>query len=689
MKKIAIILLFTASAFAAKRSFTSSDIFEFRDVGDTEISRDGKSVLYTVTWADKMNDAFYSNIWIADADGKGQRALTHGNYRDSSPRWSPDGARIAYISNRSGKPQIWVRWKEAGPDGFSAEDAQITNLNEPPSGITWSPDGKWIAYTARVPAKPEFSVHMPDKPAGANWAPAPIVVTKLRWHADGQGLIQPGYTHIFIVPATGGTPRQITSGDYNHGGGFAAGLAWTPDSKSIICSASRIPDADYSLEGPDLYAFNVDDGSVKQLTTRKGPDTNPEVSPDGKKIAYLGYDYRFQSYNVTNLYVMDADGSNSKILTAKFDRDVRSPRWSADSKTIYFLADDHGASQLYAVSLDGNMKQLTRGEQRLGSGYGAAQPMSVSANGRVAAIRSTPSQPADVVVLWAANPATMSRVTELNDSLIAERKLAPVEEITYDSFDGRPIQGWIVKPPDFDPGKKYPLLLDIHGGPHAMYGVEFNHEYQMQAARGFVVLYTNPRGSTGYGEEFGNIIHAKYPGDDFTDLMKGVDAMIAKGYIDPRKLCVTGGSGGGLLTAWIIGHTDRFAAAVSQYPVTDWVTQAGTADGGYTHAALWMKSMPWDNPEQFLSHSPVYFAKNFKTPTMVLTGEADLRTPIAQSEELYFALKVRKVPAVLVRVPDEPHGIRGAHPSHRIARMEYVMGWMEKWVKNEKSASSD
>ena len=675
MKKLLVITAFiTASAFAAKQPFTSMDIFELRNVGDPEIARDGKSVLYTITWADKNNDAFYSNIWIADADGKGQRPVTQGDFKDSSPRWSPDGTRIAYLSNRSGKSQIWVRWMDTG------QETVITNLDEAPASIEWSPDGKWIAYTARVPAKPDFSIKLPEKPANAKWAPPPIVVTKLRWRANGSGIIRPGYTHVFIVAATGGAPRQITSGDFNHGGG----LSWSRDSKWIVTSAERIPDADYSLEGPDLYAFSVDDGTVKQLTNRKGPDMSPVFSPDGKKIAYLGHDWQFHSYDVANLYVMDADGSNSKLLTAKFDRDVRSPCWSADSKTIYFLADDHGAAQVYAANLDGAVKQLTHGSQRLGSAYAGSAPLTVSSNGRLATTSSSPHQPDDVVVLWAANPATMSRITQINDSLMAERKLGDVEEFTYDSFDGRPIQGWIVKPPGFDASKKYPLILEIHGGPHSMYGVEFNHEFQVQAARGFVVLYTNPRGSTGYGEEFGNIIHTKYPGDDFTDLMKGVDAVLAKGYIDPKKLCVTGGSGGGLLTAWIIGHTDRFAAAVSQYPVTNWITQVGTADGGYTHGALWMKSMPWDNPQQYMDRSPVFFAKNFKTPTMVLTGEADLRTPIAESEELYFALKARHVPAVLVRIPDEPHGIRGAHPSHRIDKMEYVLGWMEKWT--EKSA---
>jgi dipeptidyl aminopeptidase/acylaminoacyl peptidase len=675
MKSFVLLAAFTVSAWAAKQPFSSSDIFELRRVGDPQISRDGKSVLYSVQWADKMNDAFYTNIWLADTSSGAQRPITQGNFKDSSPRWSPDQTRIAYLSNRSGKVQVWVRWMDSG------QEAQITNLEQAPSAITWSPDGKWIAYVARVPAKPAFSISMPEKPPGSKWAEPPIVVTGLNWRVDGAGVTPPGFTHVFIIPATGGAPRQISSGDYNHSGELGGdGIDWTGDGKWILASAQRIPDADYSLEGPDIFAYSVADGAVKQLTNRKGPDTDPQVSPDGSKIAYLGSEWKFQSYTVTNLYVMNVDGSNQKLLTAKLDRDVRSPRWSADSKTIYFLADDHGSSQLYSSTLDGTIQQLTKGQQRLGSAYATSEAFTISANGRVAVTRSTPHEPADIFVMPVADSAAKMRVTQWNDSLLASRNQGEVEEFTYDSFDGRPIQAWIVKPPDFDARKKYPLLLVIHGGPHAMYGAEFNHEMQLQAARGFVLLYTNPRGSTGYGEEFGNIIHTKYPGDDFTDLMKGVDALIARGYVDSKKLCVTGGSGGGLLTAWIIGHTDRFAAAVSQYPVTNWFTQAGTADFGYYFSALWMKSMPWDNPDQYIQRSPIFFAKNFKTPTMVLTGEADLRTPMAESEELYFALKARKVPSVLIRIPDEPHGMRGGHPSHRIAKMEYVIGWMEKWV---------
>ena len=664
MKRFLVVFGLLSAVYGAKPGLDTNTIWDIRSVSDPQITKDAKSVIYVLGWSDKMVDQRYTNLWIVSGDGKDERPLTTGAFKDSEPRLSPDGTRLAYLSNRSGKTQIHVRWLDSG------QEAQITDLQQAPSNIVWSPDGKWIGYEARVPGKPDWNPKMPEKPAGAKWADPPIIVTKLRWRENGVGLVQPGFSQIFAIPSTGGTPKQVSSGDYNHNGTFA----WSGDGKWIYASTNRIPDAEYSLEGGDIYAYSVDDGTVKQLTTRKGPDSDPVPSPGGKKIAYIGHDWKFQSYTVNHLYVMDADGKNTKNLTASLDRDVRGPHWSWDGKTLYFLVDDRGNTQLYSADPEsGEVKAVTSGQQQLGE-------FSLANNLMAATVRTTPTEPGDITMVPVYKQGPAMKLTHVNDSLMSQYQLGAVEELTYDSFDGKNMQGWIINPPNFDSSKKYPFILDIHGGPHAMYGVGFQHELQIQAARGYVVLYLNPRGSTGYGEEFGNIIHTKYPGDDFTDLMKGVDQMITKGYIDPKKLCVTGGSGGGLLTAWTIGHTDRFAAAVSQYPVTNWITQAGTADGGYVHSALWLKAFPWEQPQQFLEHSPIYYAKNFKTPTMVITGEADLRTPIAESEELYFALKAQKVPAVLVRVPDEFHGIRGRN-SHYIEKIEHIMAWMEKYTK--------
>jgi dipeptidyl aminopeptidase/acylaminoacyl peptidase len=668
-----VILLAAAAALGpepGRQPFSTSDVWEWRTVSDAQIHPEATLVVYVVSRADPMKDATYSNLWVVGTSGGAPRAVTEGPYQDTSPRWSPEGDRIAYITNRSGKKQIRVRRLKDGAE------VEVTSLAEAPSNIAWSPDGRSIAFVARAPGKPAWSVKMPDKPAGAEWAPPPIVATRLEWRIDASGYVQPGHQHVFVVPAAGGAPKHISSGEFDHRGE----PAWTPDGRTIVISAARSADAEYALDGDDIFAFDVASGSVRQLTRRSGPDDGPLVSPDGKWIAFTGNDFKLQSYFIRKLYVMSADGSRMRALTGLHDRDVASPRWSSDSRTVYFVSDDRGGSHVYAARMDGTVRQVTKAVERFGA-YGTAPSFSLAWNGRAAAVRSTHAEAPDVWTFAVDRPDEPKRLTASNDALLRERALGQVEEISYDSFDGKKMQGWVMKPPGFDPSQKYPLILDIHGGPHAMYGVEFDLQRQIFAARGYVVLYVNPRGSTGYGEDFGNIIHTNYPGDDYEDLMRGVDAAVARGYVDAKRMAVTGGSGGGLLTAWIIGKTDRFAAAVSQYPVTNWITQVGTADHGYRHAAVWMKGMPWENPEQYLRHSPVFLAQNFKTPTMVITGEADLRTPMAQSEELYFALKARKVDAVLVRIPDEPHGIRGAHPSHRIAKMEHVLGWIEKYTK--------
>ena len=678
MKAIVFALAAAMVSAAPPGKVTSETTWDLRTARSPEISADGKTVVYVLGFNDKMTDRTYSNLWRVSIDGRDNRPLTQGNFRDSSPQWSPDGTRLAWLSDRSGKTQIHVRWMDSG------QDAKITDVEQSPSNIAWSADGQWIAFNARVLARPDWQIKTPERPSGARWAEPPIIVTRLRWKADGSGLIRPGYSHIFIAPATGGTPRQITSGDFNHGA-----PEWSHDGRSILFSAVRSADADYTLDGAEIFSVAVDGGSVKQLTQRRGQDTAPRISPDGSRIAYAGYDFKHQSYSVTQLYVMNSDGSDTRPLTQKFDRDVSGHAWAPDSKGIYFLADGDGTTQVYYASLDGGVRSVTSGTHRLGfGGPGAAiSGLSISRGGHTAVTRTTPSEPGDVVAFPLDQPSQITRLTRVNESLLVGRKLATVEELRYDSFDGRPIQGWIVKPPDFDASKKYPLILNIHGGPHSMYGVNYTQNFQIMAARGFVVLYTNPRGSTGYGEEFGNVIHTRYPGDDFKDLMTGVDVMLKRGYIDPKRMAVMGGSGGGLLTAWTVGHTDRFAAAVSLFPVANWITQVGAADAGYVHAALWMKTMPWENPQQYLDRSPIFFAKNFKTPTMIITGEADHRTPIAQSEELYFALKARRVPAVMVRIPNEPHGV-SVRPSNRVASLEHTLAWIEKYTAAAGAVSS-
>jgi dipeptidyl aminopeptidase/acylaminoacyl peptidase len=655
---------------------TVDTLLDWRSVADPQLSPDGTRIVYVYGFADKMNDRNLSNLWIASVDGKDLRPLTQGEQRDTSPQWSPDGKRLAYISTKSGKPQIVVRWMDTGAE------ATITDLQEAPSGVVWSPDGTQLAFSKLVPAAAPKGVKMPEKPKGAKWADPPIVVTRLWYRQDAQGYRPYGFRHVFVISATGGAARQITDGDYDY-----SPPQWMPDASTILTSAVRKPDAEWDHDGADIYSVSVAHGSLKQLTNRVGPDGGAVASPDGRRIAYLGFDEKRYSYTVSNLYMMNADGSEPKLLSGSLDRDVGNLQWAADSSGVYFTAQDHGASNLYFASASGAIQKLTEGVHMINAA-------DVSRDGRVAAVISTPKDPGDLYTFTVkkektVEPASMQKLTGVNDSLLASIKLGNVEEIKYKSFDGREIQGWIVKPPDFDASKKYPFILYIHGGPHSMYNVAFNHEFQCHAANGYVLLYTNPRGSTGYGQDFGNVIQYNYPGDDYKDLMIGVDEMIKRGYVDDKKLAVTGGSGGGLLTAWIVGHTNRFAAAVSQFPVINWYSFYGTADGGHNMGWRWFRKYPWQDPEDFIRRSPITYADNVTTPTMIITGEEDFRTPMEQSEQFFRALKVRKVDSVLVRVPDEPHGASSNHISHRMAKVLFLMQWFDDHIKGKSTAAAE
>ena len=660
---VTLILLLACSISIQANGYgklTTELYLDWETIAAPQISPDGNQIVYTRRYADKLNDKFESDIWIVNADGSKNRFLVKG----SAPQWSPDGKRLAYIAQ--GQPagaQIFVKWMDTG------EETQLTRVERGANGIQWSPDGKRIAFTMNVPAQQKFTVRIPGRPAGAKWIDPPRVIDRLDYRADGAGYRPEGYSHIFIIPSDGGTPRQLTEGDYNHGA-----PEWTPDSQTIIFSSARRPDAEYDRGGSDIYALTIANGQIKQLTDRKGPDGNPTVSPDGKMIAYTGYDFSEDTYTVSKLYVMNIDGTSKRELTPSLDRAPSNLFWASDNSGIYFTTEDRGSDNVQFVPAKGGaVVAVTKGVQQINLA-------SMAANGLAAATLSIPTEGGDVVVFNVKNPM-IKKVTDVNGDLLESRKIGQTEEIWYDSVGGMKVQGWIVKPPDFDPSKKYPLILYIHGGPHSMYGVAFNFEFQNHAAEGYVVLYTNPRGSTGYGKEFGNAINNNYPGQDYDDLMNGVDAVIKKGYIDERNLFVCGGSGGGVLTSWIVGHTDRFAAAVVMKPVINWYSFVGTTDGSSWYYNF--KKLPWEDPQEHLRRSPITYVGNVKTPTMLMTGELDLRTPMEQTEQFYRALKLRKVDTVMVRIADEYHGFNAAprHPSNRLNQILYLRGWFEKYRK--------
>jgi acylaminoacyl-peptidase len=545
-----------------------------------------------------------------------------------------------------------------------------------PDSITWSPDGKFIAFSALVPSDKKPLAVPPARPEGAQWAPPVKVIDSVVYRADGAGYLEAGYDHVFIVSAEGGTPRQLTDGDFNDDGP----LSFTPDGKRIVFSANRGANWERDPQNNEVFSVEVATQQLTQLTKRVGPDNSPVVSPDGRKIAYLGFDDRVQGYQVTHLYVMDADGSNVHEVTGAFDRDIADPQWAADSRGVYFDYDERGVRKIGYVSLDGKVRTVAQnvGGTDVGRPYTSGS-FSVARNGRVAYPVNSPERPADVGT--AAPGGVAKTLTALNDDLLGVRTQGKVREITWKSaHDQRDIQGWVITPPDFDAAKKYPMILEIHGGPFAAYGPNYTAEMQLFAAAGYIVLYCNPRGSTSYGEEFGNLIHHAYPGFDYDDLMSGVDTLIAEGHVDTNNLFVTGGSGGGVLTAWIVGKTDRFRAAVVAKPVINWSSFVLTSDANNFFYKYWFGAQPWEQPQEYWKRSPLSLVGNVKTPTMLLTGESDYRTPIGESEQFYQALKLRGVDTLMVRIPEASHGMT-SRPSNLIAKVDNILAWFERYRK--------
>ena len=662
---LAIVPAAALGAPAAKKPFQPMDVFELEWASDPQISPDGRSIAYVRSYMDVMKDQRRGDLWLVGADGSEHRPLQK---LASSPRWSPDGRRLAYVASEGGGSQLYVRWMDSGAT------AQATRLMRAPRDLAWSPDGAWLAFVMPVPEETKPLAKPLTKPEGAEWAPPLKLIERLIYRADGAGYVPDERAQVFVVSAEGGTPRQLTTGPYDHAGP----LAWTPDGGSILIGANRRADAEREPLDSEIHEIRVADGTLRALTTRRGPDYSPAVSPDGKRVAWTGFDDRYQGYQVTRLSVMDRNGGGTRVVSEALDRSVETPRWTADGKEVVFAYDDEGLTRLAALSLDGKLRAIAQdlGGLSLGRPYSSGA-FSLSKTGLVAYTQGGPDRLAEVAVV-PLKGGTPRRLTDLSGDLLAQRDHGRLEEVwAKSSFDGKRIQAWVRTPPGFDPAKKYPLLLEIHGGPFAAYGPTFAADIQLYAAAGYVVVYANPRGSTGYGEAFGNAIHHAYPGHDYEDLISVVDAVIARGSVDQERLFVTGGSGGGVLTAWIIGKTDRFRAAVVQKPVINWTSFALTADDYNFFWKYWFSGYPWDKPEEYFARSPLSLVGNVKTPTMVLTGEQDFRTPISESEQYYQALKLRGVPSALVRVPGASHSM-DVRPSQLYSRVAHILAWFER-----------
>ena len=656
-----------------EKHFTGADIFGLSVAADPQISPDGSKIAYVRRTNDIMTDKAVSSIWLIDVATGEETPLVTGAGTHVSPRWSPDGDRLAYISTESGGgPELHVRWMETG------QSANITALAEGPGGIQWSPDGTQIAYTARVPGKPLTLGKPPAKPEGADWGKPLQIIDRLVYRRDGGSYVKPGTTQLFVVSASGGAPRQLTFGEYSNGGA----VEWSPDGSKLYFSANRREDWELQIYGSEIYALDVASGEITALTTRDGPDGNPQVSPDGSQIAYLGRDDLGNAFDQTSLYVMNADGSGSRQLVPGFDRGFDGLEWTEAG--LFASYEDDGEHRVARVRLNGSSPSPL--EARIGSTYYALPytggQWSVSDNGSLAFTTRSAVAPPDVGVQTRRGIRTL---TSLNAVSLAGKEMGETRALSVTMDDGTVIPAWIMLPPGYKEGDTVPTILEMHGGPYAAYGPEFSVDYQLYGAAGYAVVFSNPGGSTGYGEEFADRIEDNYPISNVPELMAVVDAAIAQGFADEENLFVTGGSGGGILTAYVVGKTTRFKAAAAHKPVINWVSQGLMSDLPTLIPRYWLGGLPWEKPEEYWERGPLSNMANVETPTLVLVGAEDYRTPRSEAEQFYAALKLVGVDTALVVTPDSSHNNLSQSPSQQAARTASVIAWFDKYRTDKKA----
>lgn len=658
---------------------TAAHLLQYETVQSPQVSPDGRQIVYTRRWADAREDRYKTALWIMDADGSRQRFLVEG----SAPRWSPDGTRLLYLAAADdGSQQVFVRWMDA-----EGAISQVTRLEQTPRDPAWTPDGRSIVFGALVPDPVRWSVDLPSAPAGSAWTEGPRIIDDLHYRQDFQGFMRRGYIHLFEVAAEGGAARQLTEGAWNVGSRFdglvgAVNFSFTPDGRTVVFDGWR-GDWDTIYRRSHLYALDRETLAIRQITQTEGFWTNPVVSPDGRRVAYLGYPAQPDTYSQPYLHVTDlGDGGTAgagaaaapRNLTQELDRLVADMHWAPDGSGIYATVTHHGTRNVRFISLQGAVTDITVGNHLL-----SLSSISAGRNPTAVGVHTGPQSPPEVVRFALRANADVTTLTQVNATLLASVRLGEVEDIWYTSADGTRVHGWVVKPPNFDPTRTYPLLMEIHGGPFSDYFVGFNFNYQAWAAMGYLVLYTNPRGSTSYGEEFARGINFRYPGVDAEDLLAGVDALVERGWVDTSRMYVGGCSGGGVLSSWLIGHTDRFAAAAVRCPVTNWMSMFGQTDIPYFTQSFFHTPF-WEDPSEWLRQSPIMYVGAVTTPTLLMTGELDLRTPMAQTEEYFAALKYRGVPTRMLRFIGEYHGT-GTRPSNGMRTILYMADWYGQWER--------
>ncbi|MDJ0921340.1 MAG: S9 family peptidase [Henriciella sp.] len=648
--------------------FTAERVFDIEYASDPQVSPDGETIVYVRRSMDRQTDMDRGDIWVIDVDSGSHRPLIAGGASASSPRWSPDGTRLLYSTSTEDRPDLRVHFMDTG------ESYSLGQFFQGPRSATWSPDGKTIAFTMFTPGETPSFAKPVKAPEGATWSEPVRVFDDVTFRFDGAGYLKEGATHVYTISAEGGSPRQITSGEVDFNG-----PEWLSNDVLLV-SGNEAEDREMDPIESEIYRIDLNDLSRTAMTDRDGPDQGATVSPDGNTIAYFGYDDQLKAYQHTGLYLMDADGSNKRQVAEGFDRSFDAVAWSADSRTLYAQIENAGEIDVVSIDRRGEIETVITGVggTSIGRPY-ASGSFSVSNTSRpvFAYTAGFADRPAEIAVQ---GPRVDDRVlTDLNGDTLPYFDMSPIEEFKVSSsVDGREIEAWVALPPDFTADGSFPMILEIHGGPYAMYGPFFSSEIQRFAAEGYVTVYVNPRGSTGYGEAFAQLIDLAYPGNDHNDLMDVVDDLVARNYVSEDRLFITGGSGGGILTAWAVGQTDRFAAAASVKPVINWMTMALAADIGQLIRRHWIRADPWSNPDAFLNFSPIMYVDKVTTPTLLMVGEEDWRTPTWEAEQFYTALKMNGVETALIRIPGSPHYIAG-RPSRLIAKTDNIMGWFAKF----------
>lgn len=660
------------------RPLTPEDLFSFRFLIDVQLSPDGKRVAYAVKIADQEKDRYRAAIWLIDAEGGEPRQLTSGERMDATPRWSADGRLLAFTSDRGDPP----KGREKAPrnlfvlDLAGGEPRLLTRFGDDVSGIAWSPTGDRLCVVAK-----------PPWPEGQE-APKITVYDTLRYKADEGGYFDGRRKHLWLVPLGGGEPEQLTDGDWDD-----LQPAFSPDGRRIAFVSNRTAERHRNTV-TDIWLIDIADRSLERLTASDGPQTDPAFAPDGKSVAYLGHRHGADSYSWNTHLCVHALGGEPRDLCESWEgtagnhinADTRglvpagAPAWSSDGRTLYFTGNERAAGQLFAADVKGGVRPVTQGEHHV------VLATLDRGGSRFAALVGTPAHPGDVHV-GEVRGGRLRRLTTLNEELLAEAYVATPERVRFGGADGWEIDGWVLKPPDFDPKKKHPLVLEIHGGPHTAYGHSFMHEFNALAGRGYVVLYTNPRGSHTYGEPFMRAVLADWGGKDYEDLMRAVDQLVAKGYVDEARMGVIGGSYGGFMTNWVVGHTTRFAAAVTARCVSNLHSFFGTSDIGWHFTPHQLGAPdPFQDVETFRRFSPLTYVRNVTTPVLVLHSENDVRCPIEQGEQFYAALRFLDKTARMIRYPKDNHDLtRQGTPSNRVHHMRSILEWFDTHLAAERA----